>query len=77
MTIGRKGWRDGAESELLKAVELDETYADAHFNLAVIYLQRVPPATALARRHYQRAVELGAPPDSVVEKQLDRGKESD
>ncbi|HWL52060.1 MAG TPA: tetratricopeptide repeat protein [Chthoniobacteraceae bacterium] len=77
VTVGRMGWRDGAESELLKAIELDDTYADAHFNLAVIYLQRVPAATALARRHYRRAVELGAPPDSVVEKQLDRSKETD
>lgn len=76
VTVGRMGWRDGAESELLKAIELDETYADAHFNLAVIHLQRVPPVTELARRHYERAVELGAPRDSVVEKQLDRSKET-
>ncbi len=74
VTVGSKGWLDGAEAELLRAIELDETYADAHFNLAVIHLQRVPPATALARRHYERAVALGAERDKVVEKQFEKSK---
>ena len=75
VTIGRKGWLDGAEAELQRALELDGDYADAHFNLAVIYLQRKPPAIELARRHYQRARELGAARDSLVEKQLSGSKE--
>jgi len=70
VTIGRKGWLDGAEAELQRAIELDETCRDAHFNLAVIYLQRNPPAVELSRRHYRRALELGAASDSLVEKQL-------
>ena len=45
-------------------------YAEAHFNLAVFYLQRTPPAVELARRHYQQALNLGAAPDPQVEKSL-------
>lgn len=75
VTVGRKGWRDGAEAELQRALELDETLADAHFNLAVVYLQENPPLQELARRHYFRARELGAAPDSLVEKQLKGSKE--
>ena len=75
VTVGRKGWMDGAEAELLRALELDETVAEAHFNLAVIYLQQNPPMIELARRHYQRARDLGTAPDSLVEKQLKQSKE--
>ncbi len=75
VTLGRKGWLDGAEAEFRKAVELDDTHREAHFNLAVLYLQQQPPALELARRHYRRARELGAAPDSLVEKQLGPVKE--
>jgi len=70
VTIGGKGWVVGAEQELQKAIELDSSYAEAHFNLAVYYLQRTPPAVELARRHYQKALDLGAAPDPLVEKDL-------
>ncbi len=65
-----RGWLFAAESELRRAIELDPELADAHFNLALIYLQRTPPAVELARRHYQQAVKLGAAPDKSVEKKL-------
>ncbi|MDB6133114.1 MAG: nrfG [Verrucomicrobiales bacterium] len=64
------GWADGAESELQKALDLNPEYAEAHFNLAVMYLERKPPSLEMANRHYQRARELGAEPDTLVEKQL-------
>jgi Tfp pilus assembly protein PilF len=70
VTLGQKGWYSGAEDEMRKALELDPNYAEAHFNLAVFYLQRTPPAIELARRHYQRARELGAAPDPDVERSL-------
>ena len=71
VTIGKKGWLSGAESELQKAIELDPDYAEAHFNLAVFYLQRTPSAVELARRHYQKALDLGAEADPLVEKELE------
>lgn len=64
------GWIGAAESELQRALDLDPQYAEAHFNLAITYLERRPPATELARRHYLLSVELGTPRDGVVEKQL-------
>jgi len=74
VTVGKKGWYSGAEAELQRAVELDPEYAEAHFNLALFYLQRDPPAVELARRHYARALELGAAPDPLVEKSLEPSK---
>ncbi len=70
VTIGKKGWYSGAEDEMRKAIELDPDYAEAHYNLAVFYLQRVPPAVELARRHYQKALSLGSEPDAQIEKAL-------
>jgi tetratricopeptide (TPR) repeat protein len=64
------GWLDAAEAELLRALELKPDYANAHFNLALMYLDRKPPAVELARRHYGRAVALGAEKDEVVEEKL-------
>ena len=75
ITLGRKRWYNGAAMELQKAVEMDDTLVDAHFNLAVVYLQMNPPSPELARHHYERALKLGAERDSVVEKQLNRSKE--
>ena len=45
-------------------------YADAHFNLAVIYATAQPPAKELAKRHYARATSLGAQPDASLERLL-------
>ena len=64
------GWLHGAEQELRRAIELDSSYADAHFNLALLYLDRVPPARELARRHYDRALELGSTPDKLAEQKI-------
>jgi Flp pilus assembly protein TadD len=74
-TLGAKGWRDGAEAEFQRAVELAPDYGDAHFNLAVLYPQRTPPSIALARRHYQKSLDLGQRPDPLVEKSLAAAKD--
>jgi Tfp pilus assembly protein PilF len=65
--IRKKGWLSGAEDEMRKALDLDEGNAEAHFNLAVLCLEEKPPATELARRHYYRALDLGAKPDPELE----------
>lgn len=70
VAAGRNRWFDAAEAELRRAIELRPDYADAHFNLAVFCLERIPPATELARRHYREARELGAEPDPLIEKAL-------
>jgi len=68
VVVGRRGWTDGAQAELRRAVELDPGYADAHYNLAVFYLQGKPRAVELARRHYFKALELGVEKDPEMEK---------
>ncbi len=68
--LKRIGWTNGAEAELQKALDLDPNYSEAHFNLAVMYLERKPPSLEMAGRHYRKARSLGAPPDEVVEKQI-------
>ena len=65
-------WYDGAEKSLLKAIQLDPDYRDAHFNLALIYIDRKAPSSKLARQHYETAVELGASPDKELEERLKR-----
>ena len=75
--IRKRGWLSGAEEEMRKAVELDDTYAEAHFDLAVLYLERQPPSFELARRHFYRALELGAEPDSQIDKALQEATATD
>lgn len=66
----RNHWNDISESSLRKAAELDPNYADAHFNLAVYYLQLTPPLIEVARRHYQRALDLGTPRDPKIDEMI-------
>jgi len=70
ITASQKGWQEAAEKEMLAAITENPDYADAHFNLAVIYSTSDPPAKELARRHYQRALALGAQPDPTLDKLL-------
>jgi Tfp pilus assembly protein PilF len=55
---------------MLEAIASNPNYADAHFNLAVIYATAQPPAKELAKRHYAKATELGSDPDPSLEKLL-------
>ena len=70
IALKKLGWLDAAESELQRAIELNPDYANAHFNLALMYLERKPPSLQLARKHYEKAISLGAPKDELVEEKL-------
>jgi Flp pilus assembly protein TadD len=67
---------EAALAALSEAVYLDSNNPRAHmeaqFNLAMIYTERTPPALELARRHYYRALALGAAADPDLEKLLKR-----
>lgn len=71
VALSKRGWYSAAEDELQRAVTLNPTFAEAHFNLALTYMLRTPPAVELARRHYERALELGAAPDAALAAKLD------
>lgn len=70
ITVKGLGWADAAEAELQKAVDLMPDYGIAHFNMALMLLERRPPAVELARRHYEKALALGVAKDDVVERRL-------
>jgi tetratricopeptide (TPR) repeat protein len=69
-TLGRRGWYSAGEDELRRALDLNPKSANAHYNLAAIYMERIPPAVELARRHYFRALDLGAPPDDKLAERI-------
>ncbi len=68
ITASEKGWQEAAEKEMLQALAANPDYVDAHYNLAVIYATNKPPAKELAKRHYSKAVELGAEANPSLEK---------
>jgi Tfp pilus assembly protein PilF len=68
--LADKGLRPAAESALRKALRDDPNYADAHFNLAVVYAGNKPPSLELARWHYQRSLSLGHAKSQSLDKLL-------
>lgn len=64
----RTGDLTGAEESLLTASSCDETSAEPHYNLAILYLRLNDRKRAL--EHYTRALELGAAPNLELEKLL-------
>jgi Flp pilus assembly protein TadD len=70
LTLGRKEWYAAAEGELRRSLEIEPRDAGAHFNLAVVYLQRQPVALELARRHYNISIDLGSAPDPKIDAML-------
>jgi tetratricopeptide (TPR) repeat protein len=72
--LADKGLRPAAETAFRKSLQLDPDYADAHYNLAFVYATETPPSLALARWHYQKAVDLGHPKSDALEKKLAVGQ---
>ncbi len=66
----RKGRIESAAKEFQKAITLEETFAEPHYNLAMLYATEDPPALNSARAQYKRAVELGMVPDPHLQKVL-------
>jgi len=71
IALGRKGNTAEAEEFFQRSILLDSKYHNAHFNLAVMYAASEPPALELAKKHYERAKQLGAVPDSTLEQRLE------
>ena len=63
--IAKKGWQGSVRKKriLRKAISIDPNFGDAHFNLALIYATSKPPSLELARREYNKALELGIAKD--------------
>lgn len=57
-----------AEEELLKAIELDPKFSEAHYNLARLLLLRNPTDLIGAREHYERSLQTGGAPDQHLER---------
>jgi tetratricopeptide (TPR) repeat protein len=70
IALGKKGNYREAEEFFQRSILLDQNYANAHFNLAVMYANTAPPSLTLARKHYDIAKSLGAEPDPVLERRL-------
>ena len=66
----QKGWVKRAEESFVKAVTIDPDYADAHFNLSILYTTGKKPDRKKADKHYKRALNLGLPRDARVEEVL-------
>jgi len=67
LVTSKKGWHSAAETQLRKAIEISPDYAEAHYNLAVLYALSARPAISLAAQHYRRARELGSQKNPELE----------
>ena len=70
IVLSEKGLRGPAEAALRKAIQLQPNNAVAHNNLAIVYATQKPPALALARWHYKKALDSGHPRNAELEKLL-------
>ena len=66
----QKGWVKRAEESFTKAVSIDPAYADAHFNLSILYTTGKKPDRKKGKEHYHKAIDLGLPRDARIEEVL-------
>jgi Tfp pilus assembly protein PilF len=74
LALSERGLRGPAETALRRAIQLDPGFADAHYNLAVVYFGQQPPLVELARWHYQKAIAVGHPQNPELEKRIEAAK---
>ena len=72
VALAEVGHRDSAEAALRKAIRLRPQYTDAHINLAIVYASHSQPFKALAKHHYQKAINAGHPPVPRIEQLLNQ-----
>jgi tetratricopeptide (TPR) repeat protein len=72
VALSEKGLRVPAEAALRKAVQIDPGCADAHANLAFVYITQQPPLVELARWHYEKALAAGHPHNAAIEKLIEQ-----
>jgi len=72
IVLSEKGQRGPAEAALRKAIQLQPDNAVAHNNLAVVYATQKPPAMALAKWHYQKAIASGHPKNAELERLMEQ-----
>jgi tetratricopeptide (TPR) repeat protein len=72
VALSEKGLRVPAEAALRKAVQIDPGCADAHANLAFVYITQQPPLVELARWHYEKALAAGHAHNSAIEKLIEK-----
>lgn len=70
IAYGQKGDHVAAENDLLHAVSIKPDYAEAHYNLALLYQAENPRFIELARIHYKTARKLALPADPELENAL-------
>lgn len=70
IALGKKGDIANAEESFRESLAVNPNYANAHFNLAVMYANAEPPSLQLAKKHYEKAKDLGAEPDLSLERRL-------
>jgi len=76
IVLSQKGWAAAGEQEIRRAIEINPQYADAHFNLAIVYAKQRTPNVELAKYHYKKALDLGAPADPQLEALLKKLSEA-
>ena len=74
LTLSNKGQVEAAEKALRTAVKLDDRYAQAHYNLAVVYAMEKPPTMSMARLHYKKALDNGYQRNAEFEKLIEAKK---
>ena len=63
IVLSQKGWGAAGEQEIHRAIEINPQYA---------YAKQHTPSVELAKYHYKKALDLGAPPDAQLEALLKR-----
>lgn len=71
LIASHKGWMKRAEEEFKKAISVDPNFAEAYFNLSILYITSEESTRDQAEELYFKALDRGAKPDPVMEQFLE------